>query len=291
MALDLPEIHGVRHAFHELPTGVRAHVAETGPEDAPAVLCLHGWPQHFLIWRAIWPELAGTHRVICPDLRGHGWSGWPDDGDFRKARLADDAVALLDVLGLDRVDLIGHDWGGWSGLLLALGTPARVRSLLALSVLHPWQPRGPALRNIWRFAYQLPLATPWLGERLVRSESFITRVIRSGWADRSRWDADAARSYEAVLRQPVGARTSHLMYRTFVTSEISAPLMGAFENRRLEMPARLLIGERDPLGAALAAGFERHGVDAAHEVVPGVGHFLPEERPEIVVARARELLG
>jgi pimeloyl-ACP methyl ester carboxylesterase len=290
MALDLPEIHGVRHAFHDLPTGVRVHVAETGPEDAPAVLCLHGWPQHFLIWRAIWPELAGTHRVICPDLRGHGWSGWPDDGDFRKARLADDAVALLDVLGLDRVDLIGHDWGGWSGLLLALGTPARVRSLLALSVLHPWQPRGPALRNIWRFAYQLPLATPWLGERLVRSESFITRVIRSGWADRSRWDADAARSYEAVLRQPVGARTSHLMYRTFVTSEISAPLTGVFENRRLELPARLLIGERDPLGAALAAGFERHGTDAAHEVVPGVGHFLPEERPEIVVARARELL-
>ena len=226
MALDLPEIPGVRHAFHELPTGVRVHVAETGPEDAPAVLCLHGWPQHFLIWRAIWPELAGTHRVICPDLRGHGWSGWPDDGDFRKARLADDAVALLDVLGLDRVDVIGHDWGGWTGLLLALGKPARVRTLLALSVLHPWQPRGLALRNIWRFAYQLPLATPWLGERLVRSETFITRVIRSGWGDRSRWDADAARSYEAVLRHPVGTRTSHLMYRTFVTSEISAPLKG-----------------------------------------------------------------
>ena len=290
MALDLPEIPGVRHAFHELPTGVRVHVAETGPEHAPAVLCLHGWPQHFLIWRAIWPELAGTHRVICPDLRGHGWSGWPDDGDFRKARLADDAVALLDVLGLDRVDVIGHDWGGWSGQLLALGKPARVRSLLALSVLHPWQPRGLALRNIWRFAYQLPLATPWLGERLVRSESFITRVIRSGWGDRSRWDADAARSYEAVLRHPVGTRTSHLMYRTFVTSEISAPLKGVFENRRLEMPARLLIGERDPLGAALAAGFERHGADAAHEVVPDVGHFLPEERPQIVVERARELL-
>ena len=34
-----------------LPTGVRVHVAETGPEDAPPVLCLHGWPQHWLIWR------------------------------------------------------------------------------------------------------------------------------------------------------------------------------------------------------------------------------------------------
>ena len=76
--------------------------AETGPADAPPVLCLHGWPQHWLIWRGVWPALAGEYRVICPDLRGHGWSGWPDDGDFRKARLADDAVALLDVLGLQR---------------------------------------------------------------------------------------------------------------------------------------------------------------------------------------------
>ncbi len=48
----LPALPGVRHAHHDLPTGVRVHVAETGPEDAPPVLCLHGWPQHFLIWRA-----------------------------------------------------------------------------------------------------------------------------------------------------------------------------------------------------------------------------------------------
>jgi len=291
MPLELPEIPGVRHAHHDLPTGVRVHVAETGPEDAPAVLMLHGWPQHFLIWRGIWPALAGEYRVICPDLRGHGWSSWPDDGDFRKARLVDDAVALLDALELPQAHVIGHDWGAWAGILLGLGHPARVRTLLALSVLHPWQPTGLALRNIWRFAYQLPLAAPWLGERLVRTEGFVRRVIGAGWADRSRWDADAARSYEATLRGPVGARTSHLLYRTFLQSEISAPLRGAFAGERLQMPSRLLIGEHDPLGAALVAGFERRGADAAWEVVPGVGHFLPEERPEVVSERARELLG
>ena len=126
----------------------------TGPQDAPPVLCLHGWPQHWLIWRGVWPALAGEYRVICPDLRGHGWSGWPDDGDFRKARLADDAVALLDVLGLPRAHVIGHDWGGWTGLLMALDAPERVQSLLALSVLHPWQPRSVALRNA--LALRLP---------------------------------------------------------------------------------------------------------------------------------------
>ena len=291
MPLDPPQIQGVRHSFHELPTGVRAHVAEIGPEDAPPVLCLHGWPQHFLIWRGIWPALADSYRVICPDLRGHGWSGWPDDGDFRKARLADDAAALLDVLGLPRAHVIGHDWGAWTGMLLGLGHAERVQSLLALSVVHPWQPTGLALKNLWRFAYQLPLATPWLGERLVRSEGFVRRVMRAGWGDRSTWDENAARSYEAMLRGPVGARSSHLVYQSFVVSEISAPLRGEFAGRRFEMPARLLIGEHDALGPHLAAGFERHGPDTAWEIVPGAGHFLPEERPALVAERARALLG
>ena len=56
------------------------------------------------------------------------------------------------------------------------------------------------------------------------------------------------------------------------------------------MPSRLLIGEHDPLGAHMAAGFERRGEDAAYEIVPGVGHFLPEERPALVAERALALL-
>ena len=291
MAPELPALDGVRHSFHDLPTGVKVHVASAGPEDAPPVVLLHGWPQHFLIWRGVWPALAGSHRVVLPDLRGHGWSGWPDDGDFRKARLVDDAVALMDALGIARAHVIGHDWGAWAGILLALGHPDRVQSLLACSIVHPWQPQGLALRNIWRFAYQVPLATPWLGERLVRTEGFIRWVIRSGFADKSAWDEDAARSYEATMRGPAGARTSHLMYQSFLLHEISAPLRGAFPGDRLPMPARLMIGEHDPLGPAMAAGFERRGPDAAWEVVPGAGHFLPEERPALVSERALSLLG
>ena len=291
MALDLPEISGVRHDHLDLPTGVRVHVAEAGPQDAPPVLCLHGWPQHFLIWRHLWPELSDRYRVICPDLRGHGWSGWPDDGDFRKARFADDAVALMDALGIPQAHVIGHDWGAWTAMLLGLGHPERVQSVLALSIVHPWQPTEVALKNLWRFAYQLPLATPWLGEQLVRREGFVRWVMRTGWGDRSKWDEEAALSYEATMRGPVGARTSHLVYRSFVVSEISAPLRGRFPGSRFEMPARLMIGERDGLGPHMAAGFERHGADAAWEIVPGAGHFLPEERPELVLARARELLG
>jgi pimeloyl-ACP methyl ester carboxylesterase len=290
MPLDLPEIPGLRHAHHDLPTGVRIHVAETGPADAPPVLLIHGWPQHFLIWRGVWPALAGSYRVVMPDLRGHGWSGWPRDGDFRKARLADDTVALMDALGIPQAHVIGHDWGAWTGILLALEHAERIQTVMALSIVHPWVPRDVALRNIWRFAYQLPLGAPFVGERLVRREGFIRRVIRSGWHDKSVWDEDAARSYEATMRTPDGARTSHRMYQSFLRHEISEPLRGRFAGRRLEMPARLLIGEHDPLGAQLVAGFERHGADAAWEVVDGAGHFLPEERAALVGERAVALL-
>jgi len=284
-------VPGVRHTHHDLPTGVRVHVAEAGAEDAPPVLCLHGWPQHWLIWRGVIGELGDRYRLICPDLRGHGWSGWPANGDFRKARLAEDAVALLDALGVERAHVVGHDWGAWTGMLLALGSPERVRGLLALSIVHPWQPRSTMLLNAWRFAYQVPLATPLVGERLVRTEGFIRRVIRSGWKEPASWDEDAARSYEATMRTPEGARTSHRMYRSFLQHEIGPSLAGRFPGTRLAVPARLLIGEHDPLGPALAAGFERHGDDAAHEVVPGAGHFLPEERPAVVAERMRELFG
>jgi pimeloyl-ACP methyl ester carboxylesterase len=292
MAPELPALDGVRHSFHDLPTGVRAHVAETGPEDAPPVLLIHGWPQHFLMWRGVWPALAGSYRVVMPDLRGHGWSGWPGDGDFRKARLADDAVALLDALGIPRAHVIGHDWGAWTALLLGMGHAERVQTLLALSIVHPWQPTSLAARNAWRMAYQVPLATPFLGEQLVRREGFIRRVIKSGWRDRSVWDDAAARSFEETLRTPEGARTSTRMYRSFLLSDFPQGFVrGGFKGSRLEMPSRLLIGEHDPLGAHLVQGFERRGPDAAWEIVPGAGHFLPEERPQIVAERALALLG
>jgi pimeloyl-ACP methyl ester carboxylesterase len=285
----LPDLPGVTHAHHELRTGVRVHVAQAGPADAPPVLCIHGWPQHWWMWRHVIPALEGRFRLVCPDLRGFGWSDQPRDGDFRKQRLADDAVALLDALGIERAHVLGHDWGAWTAMLLGLGAPERVRSLVAVSIVHPWQPRPTAARNAWRFLYQVPLSTPWAGEWLIRRRSFITRLIRSGWGIREAWDAEAATLFEEILREPERARASHLLYRTFLFGELPASLTAPPPATRFAMPARLLIGSRDPLGSQLAAGFERHGDDAAWEIVPGAGHFLPEERPEIVAERAIEL--
>src|SRR3954465_7585890 len=75
-----PDLPGVRHAEHDLPTGVRLHVAEAGDPGAPPLLAVHGWPQHWWMWRKLIPALAAHRRVLLPDLRGLGWSGIPADG-------------------------------------------------------------------------------------------------------------------------------------------------------------------------------------------------------------------
>jgi pimeloyl-ACP methyl ester carboxylesterase len=70
----LPPVEGVEHRFVRA-NGIRIHVAETG--QGPPLMLLHGGPQHWYAWRHIIPELAGEFRLICPDLRGFGWSDVP----------------------------------------------------------------------------------------------------------------------------------------------------------------------------------------------------------------------
>ena len=66
---EMPELPG---ACVTLSTGLRMHVAEAGNPDAPTVLLLHGFPQHWWEWRKIIPGLAEHYRVVAPDLRGAG---------------------------------------------------------------------------------------------------------------------------------------------------------------------------------------------------------------------------
>jgi hypothetical protein len=198
----MPELEGVEHSFHDLPTGVRVHLASAGPPDAPPVLAVHGWPQHWWSWRNVIRELAGEFRLLCPDLRGLGWSGPAADDDYRKQRLAEDQIALIDALGIDRVRLVGHDWGGWTALLAALTAPDRVLSLLALSIGHPWVPGSVAALNAWQLAYQFPLAAPLAGERLIRDGRYVQLMFAAGRRDARGWAPGEREAYLDVLREP-----------------------------------------------------------------------------------------
>ncbi|MCW2564729.1 MAG: putative hydrolase or acyltransferase of alpha/beta superfamily, partial [Mycobacterium sp.] len=91
---ELPQLDGVEHRFLDLP-GLRMHVAEAGSGEP--LLLLHGFPQHWWAWRKVIPALAERYRVICPDLRGAGWTDAPADG-YTSDQLTADILGLLDAL-------------------------------------------------------------------------------------------------------------------------------------------------------------------------------------------------
>ena len=275
----------MRHREADLATGVRLHVAEAGDPAAPPLLLVHGWPQHWWAWRDVIPPLAARFRVIAPDLRGFGWSGQPADGDFAKERLADDMLALLDVLGVERAGYLGHDWGGWAGFLLAARAPERLERLMAVAILHPWAARGPSLRNAWRLTYQLPIAAPLLGPAMLRDGRMLRSVLGRLISPR------AASVYAEVLQAPERAAASAALYRAFLLRELPALAGSRYAQARIEVPVKLLFPRGDAAQAvSQLPGLEGRAPALDVEIVDG-NHFLLDLRPDVVAARALAWFG
>src|SRR6266849_1153218 len=88
--------------------GIRLHYLLAGEGDP--VILLHGYAQTSHVWRPLIVQLAKTHTVIAPDLRGFGESSTPEGG-YDKKRMAQDIHALATTLGYQRVRIVGHDIG------------------------------------------------------------------------------------------------------------------------------------------------------------------------------------
>ncbi len=278
------------HRYVEV-NGTRLHVAEAG--EGPAVLMLHGWPQHWWIWRKVIPALAEERRVICPDLRGFGWSEAPN-GSYEIQGLADDIIALLDELDLEQVELVGHDWGGYAGFLLCLEAPERFRHYLALGIVHPWfEPPNPSPRALQRAAYQFLLASPGLGEGVLRFlPGFVRLVLRRGAHPDMRWSEEELDCYAKSFQSHDHASASSHVYRSFLTKELPRLRKGHYRSQRLTVPTRILAGEADPvIRGDILGGYEPYADEMSVEIVERCGHFVAEERPDVVIERAQELFG
>src|SRR3954452_10576195 len=189
-----PDVPGVTHDWVDAG-GLRTHVALAAPEDAPPLLLVHGWPQHWWAWREVIPRVADRYRVIAPDLRGHGWSDAPTSG-YDKNQLATDLLALLDAMGLEKVTWVGHDWGAFSGYLAAMRAPERFERLLALCIPPPFSPnRSPATLALL-LSYQGPISTPLLGSFIVR-HGFAGRILKVARA-KGRWTDEEVATYDDV---------------------------------------------------------------------------------------------
>ena len=292
----MPEIPGltVEHSFHDV-RGLRMHVAAAGPAAAEPLVMVHGWPQHWYAWRRLIGPLSERYRVICPDLRGFGWTDAPR-GRYLKAELAADVVGLLDVLGLERVRLAGHDWGGFVGFLLCLDHPRRISHFAVAGMSHLWVRRetgmSGAVNLLRRLAYMGLIASPVLGGQVVRRLPAFTRtVFRSSAVNPERtWTEAELETFVSQWSEPDRAAASVAVYRSFLTKELRQVASGGFMSRTMEQPCVQFVGVGDPvIRPDQQGGAEENAPRLRMEVVADAGHWLPEEAPEALLPAMLEL--
>ncbi len=135
--------------------GVSLHCRRSGG-DGPALVLLHGLYGSGSNWARVAPAMAGTYRVLMPDLRNHGQS--PTHSRMDYPAMAADIRALLDAEGLSEAIVLGHSMGGKVAMQLALAEPERVQALI-IADMAPRAYDGAEHAGIIRALQALPLET------------------------------------------------------------------------------------------------------------------------------------
>lgn len=270
----LPEASGFDHLVVETP-GLRTHLAAIG-EGEPVVL-LHGFPQHWWQWRAIAPVIAaGGYRVICPDLRGAGWTVADDPRVERETRLRD-LLALFDALHIECAHLVSHDMGAITATQLTYDHPERVRTAVQLSVppfFMTFSPRlAPGFRHLPPFIWHRPGASL----RGVFSEAYVARPMS---------EATVA-AHLAPMRQPDIDGAVRPLTRGMVLPEAMRLSRGVYRRRRLTVPTLVVFGRRDrPWTEENMGRVCRNPTRYADRVefayVDDAAHFITDDAPAAV---------
>ena len=256
---------------------MRLHVTRAG--SGPPVVLLHGAPQHSWCWRRVIPLLAPHRTVLAVDLRGCGRSEAPGRG-YDGETMAGDVVALLDALGIASAEVVGHDWGGHVAWLLATRHPERLERALVLNAPHLWvPPRLATLAGMWRAWYTVAMVAGAASRR-----RFVAWMLRAGGREWLFSEDDVDAYFTPLRDDPERVRALQGLYR-YYHRVAARTARGAYRGLRAGVPVRLVYGAQEPL---LTRGLFEGRVpadDYALERVEGAGHFLPEERPELVAER------
>ena len=282
-----------------LRTGVTLNVALAGPDAAPPVILLHGFPESHRTWREVAPRLDDAFRLVMPDQRGFAGSDRPEEVEaYATDTLIDDIFALADALGIERFALVGHDWGGAIAWAAALRGDPRLDRLAIVNAPHPVIFQKSLITDAdQRRASQYITAfrTPGFEQALeaMGYEAFFEKVF----GDADRMSEAERQQYLAEWRQP-GAMTAMLnWYRSArvmvpppgVTVPLPDWVLGAFP--KVRVPTLVVWGMLDTaLLPVQLEGLDRLVEDLQIVRVPDAGHFVPWEAPEAVADALRGFL-
>jgi len=287
----IPTLEGVEHRFIDLGGGVTIHVADAGPADGPPVMLVHGYPQNWWEWHElIGPLAADGYRMLCPDLRGAGWSSAPRD-HYYKTDMADDLAAVLDRLNVGPVRLVAHDWGGPVAIIMTLRHPEKASGFFGLNTIGPWLTLDLAfVRDLWRWWYQMPMVIPVVGPRIIGHPKGRYLRMMSRWLGAGFLPPDFD-LYVRRMGEPGHMVAGSRWYRTFQNRELIPWLRGEFPDVRINVPVRWLHGMDDPvITPTLLRDYPNRFEDFQLETVDRVGHWIVEQRPELVLERLRAFL-
>jgi haloacetate dehalogenase len=273
---------------HWIDTEAGRIFARSGGSGPPVVL-LHGFPQTHAMWHRIAPALAERHTVICPDLRGYGWSSAPDSQGgmaYAKRVMGQDVVAVMEALGHVRFAVAGHDRGGRVAYRLALDEPGRVERLALLDII----PTSEAWRRIE--AGQQPSAHwEYLSRPAPGPEGEIGRdplpyfegllAKWSGTGSLEPFDPDALESYRQSCNEPSRIHAFCEDYRAGATIDREQDEADLALGRHITCPTHLVYSG----GYLVRPGTEEPAETWKKTFAPEIGstkldcgHFVTEEK-------------
>ncbi len=274
-----------------------ARIGGTGPP----LLLLHGYPQNHVMWHRVAPRLARDFTVIAADLRGYGQSSCPptdlEHRTYSKRAMAGDMIAVMAALGHRRFAVMGQDRGARVAYRMALEHPAAVDRLVILdivSTLDQWQAESKEakLRMFhWGFLAQ-PAPMP---ESLIRRapRDWVEGPFKRGTKTRSisTIDPRALAAYQAVFTDPDHIHATCEDYRAGASCDLADDEADRAVGRQIGCPMLFLWGTHgtpsdidDPLG--LWRRWCPHVLGGTIDS----GHFIAEENPDALVARALPFL-
>jgi pimeloyl-ACP methyl ester carboxylesterase len=260
---------------------LRLHAVIGG--NGPPLLLVHGWPENWYAWRLLMPALARDYEVIAVDQRGIGLSDKPADG-YDAASMANDLVALMDVLGHKRFAVVGHDTGFVISYALAADHPDRVdRVALAEIPGPPLSSHSPPVfvpsfvnDRLWHIPFNRVETLP---EQLIAGREAIyfgyEFAIQGGVLPEGVVDY-----YVGLVSNPDSLRGSLGFYRALDAT------LAQNEQRAttpLAMPV-LAIGGEASHGEHVGQAMASLASDLQSAVIPGAGHWLAEQSPEELLA-------
>jgi 2-succinyl-6-hydroxy-2,4-cyclohexadiene-1-carboxylate synthase len=247
------------------------------------LLLLHGFTGSAATWAPHITRLAPHMRTIAVDLIGHGRSDAPPDPErYLMRRCVEDLLALLDLLEVERADVLGYSMGGRVALHLAAAAPGRVGALALES-------SSPGIAD--------------LAERRARitaDEALAEAIERDGIAAFvDRWEQLPLFASQTAL--PANVR-AHLRAQRLQNSAIglanSLRGMGAGRQESLwdrlidlHIPALLIAGELDAKYCAIARSMAAALPSAQQVVVPSAGHAVHLERPDVFMGHVLNFFG